>query len=1040
MGSNSRLLVGRTLWWLLWLTPALDAQHADRWPTTFLESASLHSVACIDKDVAWAVGERGVMLSTRDGGATWNLHPTRFTSNTLHGVSFSDQQHGIAVGGDARPYGLPSAGVVLRTRDAGQTWKSADRLVLPQLRKITHLEAATALAIGDGSPLFLSGIFRTADGGRTWNCIPTHHVRNWESGDLSNPEQLLLTSCQGQLARCAGSHVIDIPSLPRFQYDIHDAAWMSPDHAIAVGSHGTVIESVDQGRTWQPVTSLTRFPLAGEFDFRTVWARHGCVWLAGAPGTHVFRSADDGQTWSVATTGQSLPLNSFDFSDPQHGIAVGDLGLVLVTRDGGTTWTVSRGEHRRAGLLVACQTDADVPWDLIAQLSCIDQLHCHVLWVDARSNFLSPAMTAAKLAGADNVGALGRNDPAMRDAQLVRQLLAYRPDIVVVAENATRPDAPPRLRRLMDHAIQTAAATAGRQTPAAWSVKRLYYVVPRERADAESITINLDSAILPLKSSMSAVVIEADSFLQPTGGSSLAGSDRGSPLRGTCLARDGAVGEPLAAGTILGGLQLPFDSESRRPLPEPNGEESWLRRRATAYLTTISLMERAISASRDSDAPQLASFTRELPAEDRARLLMWAVDRCRQSGRPALAQQTLDTVLQMQSHDDPQTAATLAQFRGSVSSELQQFLAADRHADWTPAPSAEPAGAPQTGHASSPNAVSVNMQPRKKINATADVTGLLENLAPDVTSQPWVQLSLASARRRVAAPEDRHRIFKLLQSKVADVEWRRCVAIECWLADLQPDPRRPVPPDVVFVPRTRIPPVLDGHLTEPAWRETATVELTSAEPRGTATTVRIATDDLFLFLAFECKGGASSTEAMPQSSQPLAMRDADLRAHDHVEIYLDVDRDYGTGWQISVDSAGRAADRVDGNPAWNPTWYLATQRNADGWIAELAIPLKELSTDIPVQDRCASTWLASFRRKHAVDSVQTWPGSAGGDFSWQRGGYLVFADGRSPAPQVRSATPARTMDSQAAPSRRSRSSGNVTEPSGEASRKPGTSG
>jgi photosystem II stability/assembly factor-like uncharacterized protein len=59
-----------------------------------------------------AVGERGVVMISDDGGKNWRSQRTKGT-RTLTGVAFSGDRTGVAVG---------HGGVLLRTVDAGDTW------------------------------------------------------------------------------------------------------------------------------------------------------------------------------------------------------------------------------------------------------------------------------------------------------------------------------------------------------------------------------------------------------------------------------------------------------------------------------------------------------------------------------------------------------------------------------------------------------------------------------------------------------------------------------------------------------------------------------------------------------------------------------------------------------------------------------------------------------------------------------------------------------------------------------------------------------
>src|ERR1035437_6282109 len=55
-------------------------------------------------------------------------------------------------------------------------------------------------------------------------------------------------------------------------------------------------------------------------------------------------TADGGTTWSNRSTGAKGHLRNIEFSDANHGFAVGDEGLLVATADGGKTW-----EPRKTG-------------------------------------------------------------------------------------------------------------------------------------------------------------------------------------------------------------------------------------------------------------------------------------------------------------------------------------------------------------------------------------------------------------------------------------------------------------------------------------------------------------------------------------------------------------------------------------------------------------------------------------------------------------------------------------------------------------------
>ena len=69
------------------------------------------------------------------------------------------------------------------------------------------------------------------------------------------------------------------------------------------------------------------------------------IWACGSGGA-VVKSTDSGMTWSFvptpffnATTATYRTVEDIDFMDQAHGVAVGGMGIVAITADGGDSWT-----------------------------------------------------------------------------------------------------------------------------------------------------------------------------------------------------------------------------------------------------------------------------------------------------------------------------------------------------------------------------------------------------------------------------------------------------------------------------------------------------------------------------------------------------------------------------------------------------------------------------------------------------------------------------------------------------------------------------
>ena len=116
-------------------------------------------------------------------------------------------------------------------------------------------------------------------------------------------------------------------------------------------------------------------------------------------------------------------------------------------------------------------------------------------------------------------------------------------------------------------------------------------------------------------------------------------------------------------------------------------------------------------------------------------------------------------------------------------------------------------------------------------------------------------------------------------------------------------------------------------------------------------------------------------------------RDGDLSAHDRVEVFLDIDRDYCTYYRLAVDERGWTNDSCWGDATWNPQWFVAARREKGRWTAEAAIPLAEL-TGRPPQPR--DIWAVGVQRTVPGVGFQSWTTPAAVTVLPDGFGYMVF--------------------------------------------------
>jgi photosystem II stability/assembly factor-like uncharacterized protein len=115
--------------------------------------------------------------------------------------------------------------------------------------------------------------------------------------------------------------------------------------AWASGARGTVLRTVDGGRSWQqvgpPDTATLDFRDIEAFDAKTAVA----LSIGGGESSRVYRTTDGGRTWTETfrNTEPAAFYNCVAFFDARNGLVVGDPVAgefrVLSTSDGGRTWT-----------------------------------------------------------------------------------------------------------------------------------------------------------------------------------------------------------------------------------------------------------------------------------------------------------------------------------------------------------------------------------------------------------------------------------------------------------------------------------------------------------------------------------------------------------------------------------------------------------------------------------------------------------------------------------------------------------------------------
>jgi len=987
-------------------------------PRTWLEDAELTDVQFANPQEGWAVGDRGVVWHTNDGGRAWKLQRTD-TPFRLEGVAFANAQQGWIVGEERFAYAPGSRGILLSTNDGGVNWRKEETSLLGGLRGIQAFTTQHIRAWGSRSSIFPNSFYWTADGGRGWNPFSGELADDYNDAAFSAPQSGAAITRRGAVLSISDRAARPARHPDAGLRELQCVRWSDELRGVIVGDGGLIWLTRDGGQSWSSPTNSN----AAGIDFRAVAARGANIWATGSPGTVVWHSPDFGANWQRLPTGHSTPLNALTFIDADHGWAVGALGAILATSDGGKSWKLQRAGGKRAGVFGIFADAESTPWELFAQ-TCGQEGALGAAHFVVRRDWLRPEAESRDATGylQRGMSAVGgcyaerswrfpveardaRPDAAsmvelwndLHDGQgleqlerdLVRRIRMWRPEVIFTHAAPPRGDDP--LPYLLNQAVLRAAERAAAEDYRAaemadlalppWKVKKIYGAMPPGQTGGELVATTQLAPELGCSLGQQAGLARAMACERP--------QSSGGVLGFQLMASQ--MPESASGRGFLGGLNLPVGGDGRRAaivLRDRGGEQ--LRELAVRQRNVQAILMQ-IEGEKEARTvmAQLPEMIRVLGAEHAAPLLLDLATRARSAGRIDDAAE-LNGLLVERYPDHPLAAPAMVWLLQYWSSGEQQHRA-NRSASASLAKTSRTGqvvdlgdGVQLTGF-EAPNAapatVAADQTRAGRASRLQALSKLLSNKRPTLAAEPAVVFPLAAFDRN-ASTDGQQSLRMLPRTRAADA-WRQAVDAEIWKSK---ESTSECPKATWHCRRTSARPVLDGVLDDATWENADDIELISVgeDAETNPTTIVAAHDDQFLYLAI---AGAKSPRCKYAEGDAKAARDADCSDADRVEFSIDIDRDYVTAWQFAVDCQGRARDACWGDSSWNPRWHVAARHTESAWFVEVAIPLAELSAAAPI---ATNPWAVAVRRVSPGAGTQGWAAPVPGETSLEDAGWLVF--------------------------------------------------
>ena len=263
--------------------PALvrAAEYTFSWALPIPQGNAIGGADFQDAATGYAVGPRGTVLVTGDGGQTW-------TSRELFPDFAADLEDVLVVG----PGELIAAGAspgIFHSTDAGASWVPVMNPSFARLIDIERITGSTLSVVGDDGQ-----VLRSTDNGASWSL-------------LSSP----------------GVH------------DLHEQYWSDAGNGYIVGFL-IARRTTNGGQTWLPLTGVADNDNYNEVFFTD--ANHGVI----LSDFKIYRSTNGGASWVNEFANPVVYMGNAVVLSPSHFLVVTNVegAAIFETTNGGDDWQV----------------------------------------------------------------------------------------------------------------------------------------------------------------------------------------------------------------------------------------------------------------------------------------------------------------------------------------------------------------------------------------------------------------------------------------------------------------------------------------------------------------------------------------------------------------------------------------------------------------------------------------------------------------------------------------------------------------------------
>ncbi len=299
------------------------------WQNPLPQGNDLNSIKFIDGNTGYAVGIKGTIIKTTDGGNNWYLQNSK-TTEILYNVLFVNESIGIVVG---------ERGTVLRTSNGGLNWESVVTINNTKFNGIYFQNQLTGWVCGyDNNNGGYGMIYKTTDSGMSWNInyntlgsgFYKIHFLNNNTGFADNGVYFYRTTNAGSNWSWIGtlSYSLD------FDFINSQNIIFAGGYILGSTLHGTIRKSTNGGSNIITVIDLVD-TLLQSVDF----INENTGVIVGQKGK-ILKTTNIGINWTRILSPAYSNLKSIYFKDSINGMVSGDFGTLYATSNSGDNWSL----------------------------------------------------------------------------------------------------------------------------------------------------------------------------------------------------------------------------------------------------------------------------------------------------------------------------------------------------------------------------------------------------------------------------------------------------------------------------------------------------------------------------------------------------------------------------------------------------------------------------------------------------------------------------------------------------------------------------